>query len=178
MAKILMLLVSLTMAGKLQLSAESEKYKNLFGDRFRAINSKPKLSDDEGLLQIFWKLIQSTDFELSGESSGDEGYSDPTTLVVPELHFQPDLNVTKSHKTSNVISPITSATTTTLEVITTEKVATRKIWHGGLFGSSGAIKSALCSLLFITVIWLLLMSKLVKSLSMYVIRSIRRALCK
>ena len=53
MAKILMLLVSLTMAGKLQLSAESEKYKNLFGDRFRAINSKPKLSDDEGLIRIF-----------------------------------------------------------------------------------------------------------------------------
>ena len=50
MTKILWFLASLVMAGKIHLSTESEKYKNMFGDRFRAINSKPELSDDEGLL--------------------------------------------------------------------------------------------------------------------------------
>merc|ERR1711892_1010563 len=136
MTKILWFLASLVMAGKIHLSTESEKYKNMFGDRFRAINSKPKLSDDE-------------DFELSGESSGDERNFEPV-VPVPELSFQPDLNVTKLRKTSDVISSITSATTTTLQVITPPKVATGKIWHGGLFGSSSAC--AVCSLLFITVI--------------------------
>lgn len=59
MTKILWFLASLVMAGKIHLSTESEKYKNMFGDRFRAINSKPKLSDDEGLLYLKKTLVSN-----------------------------------------------------------------------------------------------------------------------
>ena len=51
MTKLVILLVSVVLAGKIQLSAESEKYKNLFGNRFSAINNfRP--TDDEGKLKV------------------------------------------------------------------------------------------------------------------------------
>ena len=45
--KVIILLLGITLADKIKLSADSEKYKNIFRDRFDSINTY-KVTDDEG----------------------------------------------------------------------------------------------------------------------------------
>ena len=59
--KLVILLLGFTLAEKIKLSADSEKYKNIFRDRFDSINSY-KVTDDEG---DFDNVFKSRNFQTS-----------------------------------------------------------------------------------------------------------------
>ena len=55
--KLVILLLGLTLTEKIKLSADSEKYKNIFRDRFDSINSY-KVSDDEGEVENIFENFE------------------------------------------------------------------------------------------------------------------------